>query len=58
MEAPELIRNAMPLVAYRHQIDTYRLDPEAPCRCALGLFFGGIAVLVMLAFGTVKNIQP
>ena len=59
VKAPELIRNVMPLVAHRLQIDTHRLDPEAPGnRFALRLVFGGVAVLVMLAFGTVKNIQP
>ena len=59
VEAPELIRNVMLLVAHRHQIDTHRLAPEAPWnRFALRLVFGGVAVLVMLASGTVKNIQP
>ena len=58
MEAPELIRNVMPLVAHRHQIDTHRLDPEAPWnRFALSLVFGGVAFLVMLASGTAKDIQ-
>ena len=34
----------MLLVAHRHQLDTHRLDPEAPWnRFALGLFFGGVA---------------
>ena len=59
VEAPELIRNVMPLVAHRHHIETHRLDPEALwSQFALGLFFGGTAVLVMLTSGTVKNIQP
>ena len=59
VKAPELIRNVMPLVAHRHQIDTHRLDPEAPWnRVALRLVFGGVAVLAMLASGDVKNIQP
>jgi len=56
---PELIWNVILLVAHRQQIDTHRLDPEAPwSQFALGLSFGGIAVLVMLASGTVKDIQP
>ena len=59
MEAPELIRNVMPLVAHRHQIDTHRLDPEAQwSRFALGLILGGVAVLVMVGSGTVNDIQP
>jgi len=59
MKAPEFMRNVITLVAHRHQIDTHRLEPEAPwSRFALGLFFGGIAILVMLASGTVKDIQP
>jgi hypothetical protein len=53
------MRNVITLVAHRHQIATHRLEPEAPwSRFALGLFFGGIAILVMLASGTVKDIQP
>ena len=59
VKAPELILNVMPLVAHRHQMDTHRLDPEAPwSRFALGLIFGGVDVLVMLASGIVKDIQP
>jgi hypothetical protein len=59
VEDPELIRNVMLMVAQSHQIDTHRLDPEATwSRCALRLVFGGVAVLVMLASGTGKNIQP
>jgi hypothetical protein len=59
VEAPELIRNVMLMVAQSHQIDTHRLDPEAPWyRFALRSIFEGVAVLVVLASGTVKDIQP
>ena len=59
MEAPELIRNVMLMVAQSHQIDTHRLDPEATwSRFALGSIFGDVAVLVMIGSGTVNEIQP
>ena len=59
MKAPEFMRNVITLVAHRHQIDTHRLDPEAPWnRFALRLVFGGVAVLGMMGSGTVNDIQP